>query len=387
MNNLFVVALFFISFLVSLQQANADACDDFAKALEYASQYRGLKILNPVDCISVDKTAYDSLQEKDIKVNSNDEYLKYDEIFFKLLGFIPSDYQYANCFVDESMQNTAAYYDPKSKRAIIPNWQELSFDVLVHEAVHALQDQHFSLEKLSKNSLASTDRAISFSALIEGDAVRIQNLFLTDNPQYKKAEGLSSQQIQENSDCTFPKTLDDLSLFPYGFGPIFVERLAKKGELNNAFENPPFSSSSVIHSARYPDSVTMPVKPALNKIAKLLAVRPESEITRDTLGQYVIRLLVGTVHRMREAVLASKGWVGDSAVLFNSNAGHALIWSVRMQDEKDSKELYVALVDVIKSWGFSDLNSNSSRIIASKPGLGRVTLVMDTNTIHFGRVK
>src|SRR5262249_25604924 len=63
------------------------------------------------------------------------------------------------------------YYSPKEKVLYVYDDVRGSYQkgVLIHEMVHALQDQHFGLKKLHAPSFDS-DRELAMAALVEGDA-------------------------------------------------------------------------------------------------------------------------------------------------------------------------------------------------------------------------
>ena len=84
--------------------------------------------------------------------------------------------------VDTSQKSsTLAFYDPASQEIFV---RGTTLDVehrvtIAHELTHVLQDQHFDLQKLQKRAADSkTGDATALQALVEGDAVRIQDDYL-----------------------------------------------------------------------------------------------------------------------------------------------------------------------------------------------------------------
>src|SRR5207302_5298730 len=63
------------------------------------------------------------------------------------------------------------YYSIKDKTLFVYDDLKGSYErgVLIHEMVHALQDQHFGLEKLHQATFGG-DEELALAALIEGDA-------------------------------------------------------------------------------------------------------------------------------------------------------------------------------------------------------------------------
>src|SRR5438105_690871 len=68
-------------------------------------------------------------------------------------------------------KSVQGYYDIKEKTLCLYDDIAGNYErgVLVHEMVHALQDQHFGLAKLHQESFGS-DAELAMAALIEGDA-------------------------------------------------------------------------------------------------------------------------------------------------------------------------------------------------------------------------
>src|SRR5262245_14221662 len=68
-------------------------------------------------------------------------------------------------------RQTQGYYSPTEKTLYVYNDVKGNYarGVLIHEMVHALQDQHFGLGKLHQQTFGS-DAELALAALVEGDA-------------------------------------------------------------------------------------------------------------------------------------------------------------------------------------------------------------------------
>ena len=116
------------------------------------------------------------------------------------------------------------YYDPAAKRLVLFSDVKGSYQkgVLIHELVHALQDQHFNLQKLGAKlhqADENNDEALALSALIEGDASLAMVEVLQDEQPAagKMLEGkLETARNLRNA-------------FLYGQGGRFVQSLKAKG--------------------------------------------------------------------------------------------------------------------------------------------------------------
>ena len=136
------------------------------------------------------------------------------------------------------------YYDPAAKRLVLfadvkGNYQQ---GVLIHELVHALQDQHFNLQKLGAklhNVDDNDDEALALAALIEGDASLTMVEVLKDEQPAagKMLEGkLEGARNLRNA-------------FLYGQGGRYVQALKAKGGWKSvvmAYFVPPSSTRAIL---------------------------------------------------------------------------------------------------------------------------------------------
>ncbi len=132
---------------------------------------------------------------------------------------------------------------------------------IVHEMVHALHDQNFSM-KWPKE----TEQILAFRSLLEGDARRIENDFV-DSEDLSPAQKLAREKANEEIDKQADKRVETAirksgiedsvveiqlrrSNFPYDEGEYFVRKLLqKKGQaaLDAAFAHPPRSSAEIVY--------------------------------------------------------------------------------------------------------------------------------------------
>src|SRR5262249_59952921 len=112
--------------------------------------------------------------------------------------------------------------------------------VLIHEMVHALQDQHFSLKKLHETSRGSGDSDKAMAALIEGDAT------------FTMIELLKKEQPRVSAmlDAPLGKAKNLQNAFLYAQGARYVKALKQRrgwGRVNTAYRFPPRSTAAALH--------------------------------------------------------------------------------------------------------------------------------------------
>ena len=146
-------------------------------------------------------------------------------------------------------EKLAGFYDSESKRLVVKLHRgraRFSRGVLLHELVHALQDQHFDLARLHTNAAAvSADAERALSCLIEGEAIlAVAELMNYDFAAHSDLAAAKGEMEEERFD----------KLFTYGRGFELVKHLRADGgwaAVTAAFANPPRSTGVVLNPAGY----------------------------------------------------------------------------------------------------------------------------------------
>jgi uncharacterized iron-regulated protein len=178
------------------------------------------------------------------------------------------------------------YYSPREKALFLYDDLAGPYErgVLIHEMVHALQDQHFGLDRLHPPSFED-DADLARAALIEGDATfTMIELLRKDQPR-----------VAAMLDAPLVKARDLQKAFLYAQGARYVQALRKQGgweAVNRRYRFPPDSTAAVLH----PDEAVTAIDIGPGK-------------TVGELG--LIALLAGHPGTAPEAVTAASGWRGD----------------------------------------------------------------------------
>ncbi len=326
-----VVVSIILSLPISLL-AEPVGCKDLPEALKIASSLRGLTIKSIPACHELTAAEF----EKRLKVKP-DASINSQSIVYKLLGIIPDDYPYENCLTQVRAENAAASYDPFKKEVIIPNWKETALEILVHEATHILQDQHFNLARIREAHSNSTDAYLAHSAIIEGDASFVQEQYRTG---VRSKVSTANSLAPKTSNCTSLDSLERIYNFPYDHGIITVDRILQssgKELLNNYFTNPPTSTREILYLSKLATRTA--------KRDKMNAVRFSSRsqpghrlIFSDQMGELMIRTVLKIHNNAEKAILGAKGWKGDELKLFSSNKSTVLYWETVWEDEADADQ-------------------------------------------------
>jgi len=239
-------------------------------------------------------------------------------------------------------KTVAANYDPFRKRiSFLRGFSSRS--IMVHELVHALQDQHFNLSRKVLDGPLEFDRLLALGALAEGDAESVQRHFdtkgvlaLTPLPAVKV---WGQQQIENYLERrkAFPVGIARPFIFQYFDGLIFVETIKRHAggykSLNRVWGDPPLTTEQVLHPERYihrdlPVRIVPPDKPAGREI-----------LLQNTLGELGVRIVLESHLGKDWPRAAAVGWDGDRILLLaNGDDDPILAWLTTWDTEPDAAE-------------------------------------------------
>ena len=244
-------------------------------------------------------------------------------------------------FLPESI---AGFYDPKTGGIyIVSDTGEIgAYEQIVfaHEYGHALQDQHFDLLALGFDEFGFTfdnlDRFNAIRALVEGDAELIEGQYLGALPRIDEmayaplARAFGFGQAAFKPRATNPSLqqppVEDVFLFPYSYGEIFVQTLYQRGgwkAVNEAYTDLPQSTEQILHPARYlagDEPVPVSVAPLADTLGGDWRL-----VFEDPIGEFMLRIYLQNQLTSEEAAKAAEGWGGDLGVVYYDDASGKLV--------------------------------------------------------------
>jgi hypothetical protein len=138
-----------------------------------AEEARELALLEDVPMVEVSREEF-AADAAARAAAITDMYLRYYADTYGRMGFFDPDLDLRPIFAGSSSDWVGATYSPEEE--LITLVGETRDDTIVHEWVHALQDQHFDL--IAYDVLDPTDAFLARRAVVEGDAVLAQLRFL-----------------------------------------------------------------------------------------------------------------------------------------------------------------------------------------------------------------
>lgn len=251
------------------------------------------------------------------------------------------------------MEQVVGYYDPARDTLYVVDRVDAAQvePVLVHEIVHALQDQYVDLDSLMRANLDSNDRGTAAQAALEGHATFAMlewqlgqlaggDADLTALPGLQGLLGddpLAAAGLEMPVLTAIPTVIRESLLFPYLGGVVFVQEYWREGgRVPPLGSRMPVSTEQVIHPERFLDGGSdWP-------LAVRFRIDLPGEWTRvysDDLGELETRVFLREFLSDRgEADRAAAGWDGDRFRLFEGPAGEVFVWGTAWDTDRDALE-------------------------------------------------
>ena len=212
----------------------------------------------------------------------------------------------------ESLARTAilAYYDERTETVKVRG-TEIDVVVqatLVHELVHAWQDQHHELGH--RDGVTDSESRLAYTMAVEGDAERVRLAWVDDLPadqreQYDAIESRSSASADGGPEVISPFVSANIYA-PYRLGPAFLDALEADGRsVDEALEVPAPDSATILRPWTFRqvpdrDPVVLP-PPGPGR----------TEVDADSLGAFDLYLMLADRIDPRLALRAADAWTGD----------------------------------------------------------------------------
>lgn len=364
-----------------------------------ASKLRGLAWKHdvPSDLLTRDqlKKHLEAMIEEEFKP---DEYAR-DKKILQRMGLLSGDEDPLEMTKRFLEQGIAGFYNPKTKRLYIVDG--LSVDAqrptMLHELIHALEDQYIDLETRQKAVEKDSDALFAMKCTIEGSAERARKLYEKAHPDIAKrsheeqAKAQNAEELGKTMKAT-PAFLYVPSLLHYQTGPALVTRYVGSdypgGMAKMYAGDSPSTQEQCLHPGRFvtsnrdlPRAITWPehLAEAAGGDWKGLEAQVTGELDfalwmSHWLGHNKGRLTMDDAGSGRmwakEAGVAAEGWDGMKVQVFEQGGkptGVALAsaWDTR----QDAKEAGDALEASLRAQFEGDFAASPSR---DAEGGGRV---------------
>ena len=250
------------------------------EVLRFASQDTLLPIKHSVKKAIVSREQVEKYLDDKFQNDVDRVRFERSELVLKKFGLLPRTFEMHSFLIKLLGEQVAGFYDEKSKTMNLLDWNEpqLQKPVMAHELTHALQDQSYDLEKMSKHDeevekrgledlnlvIREDEQSTCRSAVMEGQAMIVyldyalapMGMSVEKTP---KMVDIMQSSMDKSSDSPIfdsaPLLLQQELIFPYRQGMVFIKELlvagGKKLAYTGVLDRLPQTTREIMEPAEY----------------------------------------------------------------------------------------------------------------------------------------
>ncbi len=315
------------------EQTDLDAFVDEAIAFIEETRRRNFLDRPDVELVDVDTMTRIVLDDLESELAADPEGSAASLAFARSVGFFGPDDGFLDVYEVFVSGGVLGVYFPSSDRLLVRSNGELTLlakATVVHELVHAFDDQHFGLDRPELST--DGDAAWAFTAAVEGSATVIEDLWRDSLSAADQAELAAEEAVFEVGDIfslDFGFLLYQTAVYDYG-NTWLNGRIAEEGisAVDDAVANPAVSSEAVIE-------LPGTVDPAIIDVSF-----PDVDgevLWQGSGGQALIEAITFAVGGTPDT---ASGWGGDALSVYRDPGGReCLRWDIVMDTPRDLDEL------------------------------------------------
>jgi hypothetical protein len=177
------------------------------------------------------------------------------------IGAIPRDVGILQALDAYQQGQVLGFYNSQNEELVYTGNADLDrieHFVLAHELTHAIDDQHFDLDRLDDMVVRCDDETFQAAlGVVEGSANHFATQVLLRFP-VESAGSVPS----DGSAGVVPPMITELQAYPYTAGQRFVDAQADEGgtaAVDRALRRFPTSTEQILHPSKFPDDMAEPV--------------------------------------------------------------------------------------------------------------------------------
>ena len=308
----------------------------------HVTEMRGLDAIRHAPLVMPSPVETEAFLRRRFAKDHSPESLEADLYFFRALDLADAGLDLEALLLAHAMSWVGGYYsleDDSVNIVVGPRESALTIPqatIYAHEWIHALQDQHFDLDRIIDEARRSDrDQRLAIYALIEGDANLVMNDYIRSllAQDWDAVQNAFAAMPQPEPMPELPPAIEAATRFPYEAGQRFAEALLMaRGQagLDAALrDNPPQTSEQIYHPDRYlKGEGAIPADlPDLDAIVgdgwRLVYAGPVGEF-------YLRQHLAPYIHAARLQHLTTEGWGGDHMRIFANAETDKLAWALSL---------------------------------------------------------
>jgi len=343
--------------------AGAAAAEPLSTAMRDVERLRGLTFVHDVAQRTVNRDDLRALLRAEVVKSFPYAPEQYVEILYAFQLVDTRSPELIDTLLDLYQSQVLAFYDPRSHTyfavrelpaavAGLGDPELLQQSVVVHELVHALQDQRFGASQRDAQLLDDADAELAYHALLEGEATLVMIAYVMDRAGQPLDSAINSDALMnlasiaaaadKTIDASTPRYFVESLKFPYLEGLRLVVEGYRRGgwkEIDRMHANPPRSTREVLHRDEYFKRLGEAVERRASARRWPEGHRSTGVLSVEHIGEFQWRFLVGE---------AAAGWVDDRVTFVQNPACDMTVLAETQWENADNarafRDAYVALL-------------------------------------------
>jgi hypothetical protein len=357
---LFCSAIALSTSALLIQDSPSDLLKIADEMTQKVASLRGLEPTGPIQKGVKNREEISQYLREHVRANFDENELQSEGRMLQKLGLIPAAMNYTEFTLKLLTEQVGGYYDPEKKMFFIAGWlpADQQKPVMVHELIHALQDQHFDLNRLlnEDRKLQNDDRLLAHMALFEGDATAVMLDYILEPHGRSFAKVLdlvfvmrsqfTSMETQFEIFHQAPDYLKETLVFPYAYGAAFLQKVRASqpwAAVDKIYSDLPASTEQIIHPEKYMGVRDNPKPVELQDPSPRLGNGWRASYS-NVLGEFDLFVMLKLIVPEERARIAAAGWGGDKVLLLENKSGATAIFGSTVWDTPDdADEFYLAM--------------------------------------------
>lgn len=358
-----------------------------------AAKVRGLAWKHDVPADLLSREQLRANLERMVAEEMKPEELARDTAILRRLGLLGPDEDPLAMMLEMSQEIIAGYYNPKEKHFFLIEGMvgDSQKPVILHELIHALEDQYIDLETRAKQWEEDPDRLFAEQCLGEGSAEQARMLYQQAHPDIDRAyaEGQQDQAAMQRQMAVIMKVPAWMlvgTLLHYDVGPKLVGRAVGDdypGGMVRLWQDPPVSQEQFLHPDRWlgqrqdfpldvawSEDLAAKAGEGWAKLHELTAGELDLVLYLDfflsaTKGKLNPFLLMQGKYYADAAAAAGAGWDGGRSLWIQKEGKIAWVQAYAFDTEPDAGEAFDALLAALRKANGETLAAEAPRRDAS----------------------
>jgi hypothetical protein len=329
------------------------------EVLHQMSEITGLKLLTPLKKSLKSREQIRAYVIDEMNEDKNPAERYAGQRSAEAFGLLPKGFELDSFMVDLLTEQIAGLYDPKTHEFYVADWIPAADQkmVMAHELTHALQDQHFQIEKWVKAARPNDDAELARESVLEGSAMAamVDYLLQGTGRSLQDLPDIDPSMLIGDLESTpmlkkAPPFLRDALIFPYLDGLNFSAAVVRPdgwGALSGVFAKPPVSTQQILHPALY-HSGKAPSKVDLPSMEKELG-SDWTKLEDNIMGEFGWKEVLKQFLNEERATPIAQGWTADRYIVYEHKKTKRLLLIARVDlaNESAADHFFAAYSDAL----------------------------------------